>query len=237
MSHVYGMRLVFSNFKSYNDYRSGIMNDIKLSRRCAHSHILNPIGYHVRNLGSIVLIYETSPLVPFASYYDEVSTLHIAGQLASTLAHLHDCGILLNNFDQENFAFDEDKLMILSMQKATRQDKDFDSDVAGFIRFIESIKDANYTAIDPLLAQCRNKYGVTAHFVLDQLRILYETNKSVSSIQKQRGHQRTTSGNSSNESNGTELTSLSYFSDYNRSDVFYMETRHKGLNTYANITN
>lgn len=234
MSHVYGMRLVFSNFKPYSEYRSAIMNDVKLSRQYAHPHILKPIGYHIRNFGSIVLIYElSSPLVPLAAYFDEVNTLHIAGQLASILTHLHDCGILLNDFDHGNFAFDEDKLIVLSMQNATRG-TDFDSDIAGFIRFIESIKDVNFTAIDPLLAQCKGKSGVSAHFILDQLCILFETDKTIGQ-KPSRGHQRTTSGNSSNESNGTELTSLSYFSDYSRSDVFYMETRHKGLNTYANI--
>ena len=146
------------------------------------------------------------------------------------LSHLHDKGIVLQNFDTENFMFDDEKLILVSLQNAI-QSKNAMVDISGFVTFINSIK-GNYSGLDLLLAQCIPQ-KMTSKQILAELHILAET--EVFTVSRARGHQRTTSGNSSNESNGTEMTSLSYFSDY-RSDVFYYsEANYKNVHTYINL--
>ena len=126
--------------------------------------------------------------------------------------------------------FDDEKLILVSLQESV-QSKNVAADIKGFVNFINSIK-GSYSELDNLLDQCITQ-KMSSKQILAELQVLAKT--EAYTLSRNRGHQRTTSGNSSNESNGTEMTSLSYFSDC-RSDVFYYsEANYKNIHAYINM--
>ena len=96
-TELYGFQICYTNMMQPEKYIKGTLKSLKLSQKTSHFQILKPIGYQVIS-NQVVFCYKTPPLSPLIKNLGEIDVLHIAGQLAVILVHLHERNILLNDF-------------------------------------------------------------------------------------------------------------------------------------------